>query len=308
MAAPLVSIVVVSYRTKDLTLTALRTVFEQTEPGTFELLVVDNASDDGSADAIEEEFGERLTLICSEENLGFARANNLAAELARGEYLLLLNPDTEVLDRAIDRLLEFARTRPRAGIWGGRTLFADRTLNPASCWQRITPWSTVCMATGLRAVFKGSELFNPEGIGAWPRDSVREVDIVVGCFLLTRLETWRELGGFDLRYWMYGEEADLCLRARALGCRPVITPEATIVHLVGASSPDDTRKEALITKARVTLVRTHWPAWQVPFGLSMFWTWALLKGVAARLRGRPQPHGSLFSMRKDWLAGYPPVA
>jgi N-acetylglucosaminyl-diphospho-decaprenol L-rhamnosyltransferase len=308
MAAPLVSIVVVSYRTKDLTLTALRTVFEQTEPGTFELLVVDNASDDGSADAIEEEFGERLTLICSEENLGFARANNLAAELARGEYLLLLNPDTEVLDRAIDRLLEFARTRPRAGIWGGRTLFADRTLNPASCWQRITPWSTVCMATGLRAVFKGSELFNPEGIGAWPRDSVREVDIVVGCFLLTRLETWRELGGFDLRYWMYGEEADLCLRARALGCRPAITPEATIVHLVGASSPDDTRKEALITKARVTLVRTHWPAWQVPFGLSMFWTWALLKGVAARLRGRPQPHGSLFSMRKDWLAGYPPVA
>jgi N-acetylglucosaminyl-diphospho-decaprenol L-rhamnosyltransferase len=308
MAAPLVSIVVVSYRTKDLTLTALRTVFEQTEPGTFELLVVDNASDDGSADAIEEEFGERLTLIRSEENLGFARANNLAAELARGEYLLLLNPDTEVLDRAIDRLLEFARTRPRAGIWGGRTLFADRTLNPASCWQRITPWSTVCMATGLRAVFKGSELFNPEGIGAWPRDSVREVDIVVGCFLLTRLETWRELGGFDLRYWMYGEEADLCLRARALGCRPAITPEATIVHLVGASSPDDTRKEALITKARVTLVRTHWPAWQVPFGLSMFWTWALLKGVAARLRGRPQPHGSLFSMRKDWLAGYPPVA
>jgi N-acetylglucosaminyl-diphospho-decaprenol L-rhamnosyltransferase len=308
MAAPLVSIVVVSYRTKDLTLTALRTVFEQTEPGSFELLVVDNASDDGSADAIEEEFGERLTLICSEENLGFARANNLAAELARGEYLLLLNPDTEVLDRAIDRLLEFARTRPRAGIWGGRTLFADRTLNPASCWQRITPWSTVCMATGLRAVFKGSELFNPEGIGAWPRDSVREVDIVVGCFLLTRLETWRELGGFDLRYWMYGEEADLCLRARALGCRPAITPEATIVHLVGASSPDDTRKEALITKARVTLVRTHWPAWQVPFGLSMFWTWALLKGVAARLRGRPQPHGSLFSMRKDWLAGYPPVA
>jgi N-acetylglucosaminyl-diphospho-decaprenol L-rhamnosyltransferase len=308
MAAPLVSIVVVSYRTKDLTLTAMRTVFEQTEPGTFELLVVDNASDDGSADAIEEEFGERLTLICSEENLGFARANNLAAELARGEYLLLLNPDTEVLDRAIDRLLEFARTRPRAGIWGGRTLFADRTLNPASCWQRITPWSTVCMATGLRAVFKGSELFNPEGIGAWPRDSVREVDIVVGCFLLTRLETWRELGGFDLRYWMYGEEADLCLRARALGCRPAITPEATIVHLVGASSPDDTRKEALISKARVTLVRTHWPAWQVPFGLSMFWTWALLKGVAARLRGRPQPHGSLFSMRKDWLAGYPPVA
>ena len=62
------------------------------------------------------------------------------------------------------------------------------------------------------------------------------------------------------------------------------------------------------TKARVTLVRTHWPLWQVPFGLSMFWTWALLKAVAARLRGRPQPHGSLFSMRKDWLAGYPPLA
>lgn len=305
MNLPAVTIVVVSYRTRELTLTALRSVFDQTEPGTFELIVVDNDSDDGSADAIEAEFGDRLHLIRAGDNLGFARANNLAAEQAKGEYLLLLNPDTVVLDHAIDRLLAFARSRPEAGIWGGRTVFADRSLNPASCWQRITPWSTVCMATGLRAAFKGSELFNPEGIGSWPRDSIREVDIVVGCFLLTRLETWRALDGFDLRYWMYGEEADLCLRARALGCRPAITPDATIVHLVGASSPDDVRKEAIITKARVTLVRTHWPAWQVPFGLSMFWCWALLKDLAGRVRRRPRPHGSLFSHRRDWLAGYP---
>lgn len=305
MTAPDVSIVVVSYRTRELTLAALRSVFAETTPGTFELLVVDNASDDGSADAIEAEFGDRLTLIRSTENLGFAAANNLAAERARGRLLLLLNPDTVVLDRAIDRLVAFAGERPEARIWGGRTLFPDGSLNPASCWQRITPWSTVCMATGLRALFRGSEWLNPEAMGSWPRDSVREVDIVVGCFLLIGLEDWRALGGFDLRYWMYGEEADLCLRARALGARPAITPDATIVHLVGASSPDDVRKKTLVTKARVTLVRTHWPAWQRPFGLAMFWLWALLEDFAARARRRPRPQGSLFSRRADWLAGYP---
>ena len=129
MNLPAVSIVVVSYRTRELTLTALRSVFDQTEPGTFELIVVDNDSDDGSADAIEAEFGDRLHLIRAGDNLGFARANNLAAERAKGEFLLLLNPDTVVLDRAIDQLVAFARSR-QARIWGGRTLFADRTSIP----------------------------------------------------------------------------------------------------------------------------------------------------------------------------------
>ncbi len=216
-----------------MTLECIRSVFAETTNISFQLIVIDNASHDGSADAIEKEFGTRLMLIRSAENIGFAAANNLASRQAVGEYLLLLNPDTIVLRNAIERLHAFAKENPRGGIYGGRTLFADGSLNIASCWRTMSPWSLFCSAFGLTAAFPRSNLFDPEAFGNWKRDTVREVDIVVGCFLLLKLKLWRDLGGFDLKYWMYGEEADLCLRAKALGYQPMITPEAEIVHYLG---------------------------------------------------------------------------
>ena len=149
-----------------MTLECLRSIVRETRAHAYEIIVVDNRSSDGSADAIASEF-PHIQLIRSEENLGFARACNLAATLARGEMLLLLNPDTVVLDQAIDRLLEFAEAEPRAGIWGGRTLFADGSLNPTSCWGKMTLWSLVSMAVGLKVLFPKSEFFNSEGYGQW---------------------------------------------------------------------------------------------------------------------------------------------
>lgn len=306
---PTLSILMVNYKTRDLTLASLRTVFAETSATDFELILVDNDSGDGSFEAFEafqhEEaalLAGRLRLICSDENLGFAKANNMAAEGARGKFLLLLNPDTEVLDGAIDHLMEFALQRPAARIWGGRTVFRDRTLNAASCWNRITPWSAFCMAFGLRAMFPNSSIFNPESMPDFQRDSVRDVDIVVGCFLMISLEDWNTLGGFDLKYFMYGEEADLCLRARALGVQPAITPNATIMHLVGASAPNDVRKETLLTKAKVSLVRDHWSPLTRPFGVLMFLVYAAGKGLRATLKGDPEP--SLWSTRGEWIGGY----
>ena len=104
-----------------MTLAAIRSVYEQSVDARFEIIVVDNASKDGSADAIAAEFPQ-VSLIRSKENLGFGRATNLAATHARGDLLLLLNPDTVVLDHAIDKLVKFARNNPNARIWGGRTV------------------------------------------------------------------------------------------------------------------------------------------------------------------------------------------
>src|SRR5688572_24667662 len=118
---PRVSILVISYNTREMTLDCLRSIAHETrEP--HELIVVDNSSSDGSADAIAAQFPD-VRLRRPEKNLGFARANNVASTEARGDYLLLLNPDTVVLDRAIDRLVAFADANPDAGIWGGRTLY-----------------------------------------------------------------------------------------------------------------------------------------------------------------------------------------
>lgn len=307
--APRLSILVVSYNTREMTLACLASVFAETRTP-FELIVVDNASADGSAAAIAAAF-PGVTLMAETENHGFARANNLAARRARGEYLLLLNPDTVVLDGAIDRLLAFAAARPEAGIWGGRTLYGDRTLNPTSCWRRMTLWSVTSQVLGLSSLFRASPLFNPEGYGGWRRDSEREVDIVTGCFLLIRRDFWERLGGFDPAFVMYGEEADLCLRARAAGARPRITPEAAIVHYAGASEKVRADKMVRLLKAKVLLVRRHFPAWQRPVALFAFRLWPLSRAWGTRLLGRQaaaRTWGEIWARRAEWWDGWPEAA
>ncbi len=300
-----VSILVVSYNTREMTLACLRSVFDETHEASFELIVLDNASADGSADAIEREFGERVRLIRSAENLGFARANNVAAEGANGEYLLLLNPDTVVLRGAIDKLAAFARERPRAGIWGGRTVFADGRLNPSSCWRRMSVWSLACRATGLSTLLPNSGLFHSEAYGGWTRDSVRAVDIVSGCFFLITTNLWRELKGFDPAFFMYGEEADLCQRARRLGARPHVTPDAEIVHYGGASETVREDKVARLLRAKALLIRRHMPRGFVGLSLLLLAMWPLSRSLAGRARGGEDARADVWSQvwarRREWL-------
>ena len=205
-----------------MTLECIRSVLKETAVVRYEIILVDNASTDGSAEAIRRNF-PNIDLIASTENLGFARANNIAAKHARGRKILLLNPDTIILDHAIDKLYQFALTKPECHIWGGRTVFADGKLNPQSCWRCAGLWSVFCSTVGL-SLLKRSSIFFSEGYGGWDRDTVRRVDIVSGCFLLTDRDLWEELQGFNPLFFMYGEEADYCLRARQLGARPMIYP------------------------------------------------------------------------------------
>ncbi len=310
---PRVSILVISYNTRAMTLACLKSVAVQTSVP-HEVIVLDNASPDGSAAAIAEVF-PRMRLIASPENHGFAGGNNIAAAEARGEYLLLLNPDTIVLDRAVDRLVDFADRTPQAGIWGGRTLFDDGRLNPTSVFGDQTLWSLFARASGLALAFPRSRYFNPEDYGGWARDSERAVDVVQGCLFLIRRELWERLGGFDLDFFMYGEEADLCRRARALGAAPRMTPEATIVHHAGASSARRADKQILVLKARVTLARRHLPAWQQPVAGALLQLWPLsrtLGGSAlARMTGGRRGAkaaamwGAVWRARAQWRQGFP---
>ena len=269
---------------------------------------MDNASTDGSADAVAEEFPQ-VDLIRLDENVGFAAANNLAAKRAGAPYLLLLNPDTVVLDGAIQKLVAFAEAHPDAGIWGGRTVFGDGTLNPSSCWARSTPWSMFCRGTGLSATLRGTRLFDPEAYGGWRRDTVRRVDIVSGCFFLVRRELWEELEGFDPAFFMYGEEADLCLRAQARGARPMVTPDAEIVHHGGKSERVRADKVVRLLTARMRLVQRHWPRRWRGFGRAMHVLWVLRRHVAwsvlavlgiGRARDRAATYRDVWNRRKEW--------
>jgi GT2 family glycosyltransferase len=310
-----VSILIVSFNTKDLTLAAISSAVRETTASRYEIIVVDNASSDGSAEAIAAHPAQPK-LIALSNNIGFARANNIAAHHASGRYILLLNPDTVVQNGAVDTLVEFADFNPKALIWGGRTLYENGTLNPTSCWKRMTLWNQLCRTTGLAAAFSKTSLFNGEAIGGWSRNTVRHVDIVSGCFLLIGRDTWQALDGFDPDFFMYGEEADLCLRAsREFGAKPLLTPDATIIHLGGASETVRANKLIKLLAAKATLINRHWFLPTRLLGRIVLAAWPLSRmivlQIAATLTGSNKLRLNAMVWRdvmrayRLWFHGYP---
>lgn len=315
---PSVSIIIVSYNTREMILSCIRSIIEETSLYDYEIIVIDNNSQDGSAAAIRENF-PRVKLIETRENLGFAGANNRASKDALGSRLLLLNPDTVVLNGAVDAILKFADKTPCAQVWGGRAIFPDKTIN-SSCYNDMTIWSSFCRAVGLTWIFPKSRLFNPESIHLWdPLDHERGVDIVVGCFLLIEKSMWDKLGGFNKVFFMYGDEVDLCIRARKLGARPRITPTATIIHYGGASEPSSEDKLVKVFKGRVTVMKMHWRplaarlgSWLLLFaaGFRAVGSWVIRppQRQGGGLDGRTDMWSAVFRRRKDWASGWPSCA
>lgn len=305
------SVIMVSFNTKDMTLAALRTLFAETRSTTFEVFVVDNDSQDGSAEAIAAHFPQ-VRLWALKQNLGFGAANNFAAEHASGKRLLLLNPDTGVRARAVDRLWEFAEAQPAARLWGGRTTFEDGRLNAGSCWGAATPWSALSLALGLASAFPRSGLFHPEGLGPWLRDTERDVDIVSGCFMAIDKDLWDDLGGFHPDFFMYGEDADLCLRAQASGARPRITPTATIVHHGGASERVRADKMVRLFTAKAQLYKKYWGPRRARFGCRTLDLWALhrtcafrvLSLVSKRRKASYDAWRDVWRRRGEWRAAF----
>jgi GT2 family glycosyltransferase len=299
------SVLMVSFNTRHLTLDCLRSLNAETLDISFEVIVVDNGSSDGSARAIAEAFPQ-VRLIALDKNLGFGPANNLAAKQAVGKYVLLLNSDTVVLDRAVDRLIAFAEENQNAMIWGGRTVFPDGTLNPQSCWRYMSRWSLFCHASGLTSVFRSLDFFNREAYGGWDRGSERQVEFVSGCFLLTTRKTWEALGGFDERFFMYAEEADLCFRAEAFGAKPIVMPQATIIHYGGKSDTIHEDKLVKLFAGRMTFVLKHWSINDANSARQLMLLHCRIRAMfeAVRIK-KNRPWSGLLARHESWKNGYP---
>ncbi|MBI1758411.1 MAG: glycosyltransferase family 2 protein [Actinobacteria bacterium] len=303
---PELSIVIVTHNSPEWTARCLDALAGDGAPAVpFEVVVVDSGSRPEAREALRAR-SRQARVVLVDGNIGFGRGCNAGVRHSRGRQLLLLNPDAIALPGSIDAMLGFAATHPEHGIVGGRTLRPDGSTDPSSCWGRPTLWSLACFATGLTAVAKRSRVFDPESLGRWERDTVREVDIVTGCLLLTTRELYERLGGFDPRYFMYGEDADLSLRARAAGWRPAITPAAAVVHAVGASSASLAGKHRLVLTGKATLARSHRGRPGAAVAVALLTAGVGLRALPERLGGTPDPSWlPVWRERAAWRRGFP---
>ena len=228
------SVVIPSYNTRDLMEQALRTVAEASNDIRVEILVVDNASRDGSADMVAERFPE-VELIRIERNLGFGGSNNTAFARVRGRHILLLNSDTIVRPDTLRTMVSFMDEHPDAGAAGCRILNPDGTLQ-LDCRRGFpTPAAAFYKLSGLSRLFPQSQRFARYNLTYLDPDEVNEVDALSGSCMIVRRQVLEEVGGFDEAYFMYGEDLDWCFRMREAGWKIYYTPATEIIHFRGES-------------------------------------------------------------------------
>ncbi|WP_375501968.1 glycosyltransferase family 2 protein [uncultured Jatrophihabitans sp.] len=302
------AIVIVSFNTRDLLTRCLHAVRAATQDLVVEIVVVDNASIDGSAQAARE-AAPNATVVALEKNVGFARACNTGVAQTSSDYVLLLNPDTEMAPGCLGALLECHARNPDAGVIGGRTVDETGALDPHSCWGLPSLRSLFCFASGLSTVFAENRLLDPESLGSWARDEEREVGVVTGCLLLCSRTLWNRLGGMDPTYFVYGEDVDFSFRARRLGYRPRITPGAEIVHVRGSASATSAAKWNMILRGKVTFMRRNWGPVRSRLGVALLLFGAGLRAAAAHLHlPVAGPWRENWRDRHSWLAGWTPEA
>ena len=229
-----VSVIIVNWNTIDLLRACIASVFNATRSINFEVIVIDNASADGSVEMVRQEFGKAI-VIANAKNVGFAAANNQGMAIATGRYVLLLNSDTIVLDGAIEKTIAYADRWPDTAALGCRILNPDRSLQN-SCFMFPSLLNLLLFSTYLYRLFPRSRFFGREQMTWWDRDDAREVDVVTGCYMLVRKQAIDEVGMMDSGFFMYAEETDWCYRFKSKGWKNRFTPDAEIVHLGGASA------------------------------------------------------------------------
>jgi len=252
-----VSVIIVNWNTRDILRDCLISVYSQTKDISFEVIVVDNASMDGSSLMVKAQFPD-VKLIENSENRGFAAANNQGMAVARGRYVLLLNSDTVVLKNAIAKTVKYADLNPDTAVVGCRVLNPDRSLQP-TCFMFPSILNMILSSTYLYKLFPRSTFFGRERMSWWDRSDAREVDVVTGCFMLVRSKAINEVGMMDESFFLYGEETDWCYRFRQSGWKVMFAPVAEIIHLGGESSKQ-ARADMLVQlrQSRLAFMKKHY--------------------------------------------------
>lgn len=228
------AIVIINYKTKELTLKCLKSIFQSTPKINFDVWIVDNNSADNSINAIKKDF-PKINYIESKENLGFSGGNNLALRQAKAKYYLLLNSDTEIIDGALDNLIEFTENSD-FGICSCKLLNPDGTFQPNG-GELPTPIPLLSWLSGVDDIF--GKLFKIKSYQSREEQyfkNKKSVGWISGSVMLIKNEVIEKIGFLDDRIFMYGEDVEYCWRAKKAGFKVGWTDTAEIIHLGGASS------------------------------------------------------------------------
>jgi len=240
-----VAIIIVNYNTRELLRDCLRSIYESQGDISYEVCVVDNCSDDGSAQMVREEYPQVHRVIVCEANYGYAYANNLGLEAVgfdggqsdpRARYALLLNPDTVLPSNALRDMVDFMDTHPEAGVAGPKLVRQDGSLDKACRRSFPSPEVSFYRMIGLARLFPNNPRFARYNLTYLDPDETAEVDAVVGAFMMIRAAALQQTGLLDDAFFMYGEDLDLCYRIKEKGWKIFYYPKVTVLHYKGAAS------------------------------------------------------------------------
>ncbi|HWA27685.1 MAG TPA: glycosyltransferase family 2 protein [Lacunisphaera sp.] len=273
-SAPLLSIVIVAYKSRDELPACLGSLPRELAGGRVEVCVVNNSAGDGVAEWMAREF-PAMRLIEPGVNTGFGRANNLGYRATSGECVLFLNPDTVVNAAALEHCVGRARAEPEVGLISPRLELADGTMDLACRRSIPTLWDGFCRASGLAAAFPGTGLFAGYNLTHLPAGGTYAVGAINGAFMLARREVLEQTGQFDEAFFMYGDDLDLCIRVARAGYRIVYDGRVAITHLKGLSvARDFDRMSTAIFDANRDVYLKHFGTsafarqkWRAMFGL-----------------------------------------
>lgn len=249
------SIIVLSFNTKELLRECLASIKKNAPPTLrSELIVVDNASIDGSADVVRSEF-PKITLIENKENVGYTKGNNMAIKKAKGRYVLFLNTDTVVHKNTLETMVDFMDEYKDAGTATCRVELPNGKLDD-SCHRGFpTPWRALLHFTGLSKLFPNSMLLNGYHLGWRDLNKIHQIDSCSGAFMIVRRSAGEEVGWWDEDFFWYGDDLDFCYRLKKKGWKVYFVPTVKILHYKGVSGGIKSISQHLTRATRQTRLR-----------------------------------------------------
>jgi GT2 family glycosyltransferase len=304
------SVVIVNYNVKYYLEQCLESVRRASQGLQVEVFVVDNLSTDGSVPYLRERFPE-VTFIENNENVGFARANNQAIRQSRGEYVLLLNPDTILCEDTLRRFVDFMDAHPEAGAAGAYMLHADGTFAPESRRGLPTPFVAFCKMSGLTRLFPKSRLFGRYYMGYLDVNEVNRIEAISGACMVLRREALDRVGLLDEDFFMYGEDIDLSYRILQGGYHNYFLP-VRMLHYKGESTVKNSyRYVYTFYQAMRLFFRKHYShySWVISLPINLaIWASSFMTYVANRLRYRKKRRGTSLSLNALVIGQHPMLA